>query len=56
MTKARECGEKVQYRTRRAAQEGMWLLKRQTLAIRLNVYRCRFCGFWHYGHTRRRRR
>lgn len=56
MTRNRECGEKVQYKTRREAEDGMWGYKRRTAAVRMTVYRCDYCGFWHFGHARRRRR
>lgn len=55
MTKARECGQKVQYRTRTEARSVVSTIRRQTLATRLHEYRCRFCGFWHFGHRPRRR-
>lgn len=56
MSRARECGEKVQFKTRREAEDSMWHVKRTTLATQLTVYRCKYCNFWHFGHTRRRRR
>lgn len=56
MSKLRECGTKTQYRTRSEAEGAMWNLKRSTLALNLNVYRCSVCDFWHFGHIKRRRR
>jgi len=48
--KHRECGDKTQYRHQEEAHNAAYGLMRVTGGARPNnVYKCRYCGFWHTG-------
>jgi hypothetical protein len=53
-----ECRNKVPHTSKRLATGALRVLKAAPDvegAERLNVYKCKACGHWHVGHTRRRR-
>lgn len=50
MSRARECGEKIQYRSRKDADWKAFQLKRRAL-ISMHPYKCKFCSSWHLGHS-----
>jgi hypothetical protein len=53
MSRLTECGDKTQYKTKAAAREGIAKFRRSQLSIaQMNVYRCDWCQFWHFGHRR----
>lgn len=54
MTKLRECGDKDQL-TKREALDRVWYKRKQEF-VTLNSYKCKYCGWYHIGHPRRRRR
>ena len=56
MTKNRECGTKQKH-TKKSAEDHYWSLIRNGAAKNLMViYKCRFCGHWHIGHRKNRKR
>ncbi len=55
MTKARECGSKQKHATKAKAEEHRWALVRSgSRPAALSIYKCKFCGSWHVGHSSRR--
>jgi hypothetical protein len=58
VTKRRECGTKIRHETKESALGQAGQLRRRFAATRstANVYRCRWCKYWHVGHQPRRRR
>lgn len=56
MGRSRQCTGKIQHPTRRAARAHANALRCHQLATRMDTYRCTYCGFWHVGHFKRRRR
>lgn len=52
-TDRRDCPTgKVRHRTRAAALRHMAELIAKDGSVRMNVYPCRTCGYWHVGHAR----
>lgn len=49
MSKARECGSKIQYRSKHDADWAAFKAKRSRLGA-YGYYRCKHCSFWHIGH------
>jgi len=50
MSKARECGNKVPFVTRKAADKRAFELKRRKL-VSMHPYKCKHCKLWHVGHS-----
>ena len=57
MSQRQECGKKVQYSSKKDAEQGIkkfnrvndWNGKDREY---LSAYICRWCGYWHIGHDR----
>lgn len=57
MSRARECGTKIQHASRRGALNQIAsLVKAGTHRGRMQAYRCPHCDAWHVGHRKNRRR
>jgi hypothetical protein len=48
----RACEGKVRFESRDAAERKRRFVYRDYNEKALNVYKCRFCGGWHLGHSR----
>lgn len=52
-TKGRSCEGKKQFTSKVAAKKQIDSMYKGKVAVtRLVAYRCKFCGFWHVGHSR----
>lgn len=46
------CKGKTRFdRKREAVTSLVDLIRKQGIRYPMNVYPCRYCGFWHFGHT-----
>ncbi len=50
------CDGKIQHATEGAAWRHITGINRRNPQGRLHAYRCNFCGKWHVGHEKERRR
>lgn len=58
ITERRACGTKTQYETREDADDTLGFLAREKGVRRnsMNVYRCKYCDWFHIGHKQPIRR
>ena len=53
----KSCAAKVRHPTKELADEALTLLKQKGRRAQIvRAYNCDFCGGWHLGHPRRRKR
>jgi rubrerythrin len=48
----KECGHKIQWRSYTDADKSRIRMAKKHTEFIFTAYVCRFCGFWHVGHTR----
>jgi predicted hydrocarbon binding protein len=51
ISKKKSCSRKVGYSTREQAYGAMRSATAKNYTGRMNVYKCRFCKKWHFGHA-----